>query len=86
MIWVCRPGKHGADFEEIKKYEDIFLGWEGYRVDLNLFTTRESFKLLVIDEKHPSARTSISNWAGQLYSFCREMKKGDYVLDSVYTR
>jgi len=80
MIWVCRPGKHGNDFDQVQRYGDIFLGWDGYRLDLYSLQTREQFKELVIKEKNPSARTTISNWAGQLYSFCCEMKKGDYVL------
>ena len=35
---------------------------------------------MVIAEKNPDAPTTISNWAGQLYSFCVDMKVGDYVL------
>ena len=80
MIWVCRPGKHGNDFDQVQKYGDMFLGWDGYKLDLNAFKTREQFRELVIKEKNPSARTTVSNWAGQLYSFCCEMEKGDYVL------
>ena len=34
----------------------------------------------MIEEKGEVTRTSISNWAGQLYSFCWEMKRNDYVL------
>ena len=37
-------------------------------------------KNLVRQEKGDVARTSISNWSGQLYTFCWEMKEGDYVL------
>ena len=80
MIWVCRPGKHGDDFNQVHQYGDIFLAWDGYHLDLHAFSTREQFKKLVIKEKNPSTRSTVSNWAGQLYSFCCEMKKGDYVL------
>jgi conserved domain protein len=80
MMWLCRPGKHGSDFEDVKKYRDIFLGWDGYRLDLQPFKSRDDFKKLVIEEKNPEARTTISNWAGQLYSFCIDMKIDDYVL------
>ena len=80
MMWVCRAGKNGSDFGDVKKYGDIFLAWEGFRLNLESFSSRDSFKELVIKEKNPSARTSISNWAGQLYSFCQEMTRGDYVL------
>ena len=80
MIWVCRPGKHGSDFDEVQKYGDIFLGWEGYGKDLRSYTSRDQFKELVIAERNPAARTTISNWSGQLYSFCIDMQLGDYVL------
>ncbi|MBR3356228.1 MAG: hypothetical protein IKG46_00050 [Solobacterium sp.] len=80
MIWVCRSGKHGKDYDEVRKFSDVFMGWDGYRLDLSGLINREDFKELVIKEKNPAARTTISNWAGQLYSFCREMQKGDFVL------
>lgn len=80
MIWVCRPGEHSKDYDMVKKHNDIFLGWSGYKVDLHKLRSMESFRELVIAEKHPTAPTTISTWAGQLYSFCCEMKPNDYVL------
>lgn len=80
MIWVCRTGMNSVYLETYLKDQRIYLPWNGYRLDLNQFTTRDQFKELVREEKGNVARTSISNWAGQLYSFCKEMKIGDYVL------
>lgn len=80
MMWVCRPGKHSCLYERVLDDKTIFLGWNGYEVDLSDYSTIEDFRALVIAEKNPDAPTAISNWAGQLYSFCVDMKVGDYVL------
>lgn len=79
-MWVCRPGQQGKYYDLFLDKERIYLAWDGYRRDFSCFTTRNEFKEAVIEEKHPKARTTISNWAGQLYSFCVEMAIGDYVL------
>lgn len=79
-MWVCRPGKHGKDYELVKKYGDVFLGWTGYHADFHGINTMEAFKEIVVAEKDPSAATTISTWAGQLYSFCCVMKSDDFVL------
>lgn len=80
MMWVCRPGQKGIYLEKFIKDKKIFISWEGFKVDLSKAETREEFREIVIDERKPEARTTISNWAGQLYSFCREMQIGDLVL------
>lgn len=80
MMWVCRPGQKGIYLEKFLNDKKIFISWEGFKVDLSKATTREEYREIVIDERKPEARTTISNWAGQLYSFCREMQIGDLVL------
>ena len=62
------------------KSERIYIPWDGFKENLSLYKTREDMKALVIAEKGSVAKTSISNWAGQLYSFCWEMTIGDKVL------
>lgn len=80
MMWVCRPGKHSCLYEKVIADNSIFLGWDGYDTDLSGYSRIEDFRALVITEKNPDAPTTVSNWAGQLYSFCVDMKIGDYVL------
>ena len=58
----------------------VYRPWDGFKVNLRQYTDREQLKALVRQEKGDVARTSISNWSGQLYTFCWEMQKGDYVL------
>ena len=80
MLWVCRPGVNAFYYEYFLVTQKIFMAWEGYKTDLSVLQTREQFRQLVIVEKGDVPRTSISNWSGQLYTFCREMAVGDYVL------
>lgn len=80
MLWVCRPGKNAVHIQRFIEQKKIYLAWDGFCVDLISYDTREQFKELVKLEKSPTSRTSISNWSGQLYSFCKEMNVGDYVL------
>ena len=80
MMWVCRAGKDSIFFDEFIKSKTIALPWEGYRENLSNVKTREDFKQIVITETGSDNRTSISNWSGQLFSFCVEMELGDYVL------
>ena len=80
MIWVCRPGKQGKYYDLFVKTRRIYLTWDGYRQDLSELKTASEFKDLVIAEKNPGARTTISNWSTELYSFCVAMEVNDYVL------
>lgn len=80
VIWVCRAGKDSIFLDNFLCNERVSLPWEGFRVDLKQYSRREQIKSLVQHEKGDVARTSISNWSGQLYSFCWEMNVGDYVL------
>lgn len=80
MIWVCRAGKNSVYLDTFLQTEKIYLPWEGFKVDLKQYPSREQIKSLVCMEKGDAARTSISNWSGQLYSFCWEMNAGDYSL------
>ena len=80
MIWVCRAGINSVYLEDFLRYKKVYIPWDGFKVDLKQYTDREKMKALVRSVKGDVARTSISNWSGQLYTFCWEMKEGDYVL------
>lgn len=80
MMWVCRPGQQGKCYNRFLEEEKIHLVWDGYRRNLHGLSNISEFRELVIKERNPEGRTTISNWAGQLYAFAVEMKSGDYVL------
>ena len=80
VIWVCRAGRESVFLDAFLQTKKVYLPWEGFKVDLRKYPSREQIKRLVQQEKGDVARTSISNWSGQLYSFCWVMNVGDYAL------
>lgn len=79
-MWVCRAGKLAQYYDEYLNNSIISLPWDGFEIDLSGYRSLPEFRDLVKEEKGDVHRTSISNWASQIYSFCIEMKIGDYVL------
>lgn len=80
MIWVCRAGMNSVYLDYFLSTERVYLSWDGFKTDLRQFKDREELKSLVRKEKGDVTRTSVSNWSGQLYTFCWDMKVGDKVL------
>lgn len=80
MIWVCRTGKSSSLLDYYLETSKIYLPWLGFHFDLSKFDSMEALRSVVAQEMKTDNRTSISNWAGQLRSFCIDMQKGDYVL------
>lgn len=83
-IWVCRSGKSACYLSSFLNERKIFVPWEGYNIDLTTVESREEIKELVRKEKNVSNPITVSNWAGMLFSFIHQMKKGDYVLIPEY--
>ena len=79
-MWVCRAGKKGEYLDNFTKSEKVYLVWSGFEVDLSLINDMDSFRDLVCKEKGTNNKTSLSNWAGQLRAFSKDMKAGEYVL------
>lgn len=80
MMWVIRAGQNSLYYEKYIDASKVYMPWDGYRTNLSGIESRTEFRNLVEREKGVDNRTSVSNWAGQLYSFTQEMEVGDYVL------
>ena len=79
-MWVCRAGKDSIYYENFMKEKIIAIPWEGYDFNLKEIKNKDELKDIVRKETGSDNATSISTWAGQIYNFCVEMKKGDYVI------
>ncbi len=79
-MWVIRAGKNGIYHDEYIQKKKVYLAWSGFENDLSSLTTMDEFREIVIGEKNTDNQTSVSNWAGQLYSFVISMMPGDYAL------
>ena len=80
MMWVIRAGQNSLYYDKYIHNSKVYIPWSGYKMDLSGLKTRVDFRTVVEKEKGTNNRTSISNWAGQLYSFTQEIEKGDFVL------
>ena len=80
MMWVMRAGKNSVYYDKFLSESKVFLPWNGFQQDLTVINSLPEFRALVEKEKGEVHRTSVSNWAGQLYSFVHVAKKDDLVL------
>ena len=80
MMWIIRAGQDSLYFEKYLENSKVYIPWDGYKMDLSKIETRADFRTVVEKEKETDNQTSVSNWAGQLFTFTQEMTIGDYVL------
>ena len=80
MMQVIRAGRKSGYYDKYLKDSRVYVPWDGYKFDLSEFSDRASFRTVVEKEKNTDNHTSVSNWAGQLFTFTNEISIGDYVL------
>ena len=80
MMWVIRAGQDSLYYDKYLETSKVYIPWDGYKMDFSNIKTRSDFRPVVEKEKGTDNRTSVSNWAGQLYNFTQEIERGDYVL------
>lgn len=79
-MWVCRAGQKAIYLDYFLENSRIYLVWQGFRSNLRNYESRYDYRELVMKEKNTDNHTSVSNWSGQLFSFCHEMCVGNYVI------
>lgn len=80
MMWVIRAGQNSVYYEKFLKNSKVYIPWDGYPLDLSVLVSRPDYRKVVEEEKGTVNRTSVSNWAGQLFTFVHEIKVGDAIL------
>lgn len=80
MMWVIRAGQNALYYDKYIQNSKVYIPWDGYKLDLSEIKSRSDFRTVVEKEKGTDNRTSVSNWAGQLYTFTQEIDEGDLVL------
>ena len=79
-MWVVRAGQKSGFYDKYLKASRVYIPWDGYKFDLSSVKERADFRAIVEKEKGTDNCTSVSNWAGQLYTFTQEIQENDYVL------
>lgn len=80
--WIIRPYPHGNDrLQDFLEGSTVGIGWPGIG-DLKTIKSRDDVKRKLDIGGYTKERSvqSIGQWAGMIYKFACEMKKGDYVL------
>ena len=80
MMWVIRAVQNALHYDKYIQNSKVYIPWDGYKLDLSEIKSRSDFRTVVEKEKGTDNRTSVSNWAGQLYTFTQEIENGDFVL------
>lgn len=76
IVW----GIHSQDDKLFLDKSLIGIGWKDMGDLSQIKPTREAFKEKIQDVYHNIKKRTIPNWAGIMYRFVVEMKKGDYVV------
>lgn len=77
--WVVRAGEGGKFFDEFIKHDVIAIGWDKIR-NLRFIKNRSEMDVIYRRAYPRDSNVSQSVNAGQLWSFCRDMQKGDIIL------
>lgn len=67
MMWVIRAGQNSGFYDKYLRTSRVYIPWDGYKFDLSSIKERADFRAVVEKEKKMDNRTSVSNWAGQLF-------------------
>lgn len=77
-LWLTRAGSHGEGETLALEKNLAVIGWEGMP-DLTTLPDRESLKVALAEAYPDSSPGKLSNWAGQLHTFARQIQTGDLV-------
>lgn len=79
-IWLVRAGSHGEYEQKFLQENRVYATWGGLNSNVAKMTDRaqlQSEMAKLIPDAKPKA---ILNWAGQVWPFAHEIKKGDLVV------
>lgn len=77
-LWLTRAGRFGEGETLALDKSLAVIGWE-QMPDLNAYPDRESLKAGVAAHYPDRSPGAVTNWAGQLWTFMHQIKKGDLV-------
>jgi len=79
-LWLVRAGRHGEYEKNFLQDNRVYLTWEELDHDLSKVKTRQDIRDLLADVYPNDKPNTIRNWVSQVWSFAKEMNKGDWVV------
>lgn len=80
MMWVIRAGRNSRFYDKYLQNSRVYIPWEGYQLNLSAVEDKADFRTVVEKERMTHNLTSVSNWAGQLYTFTNKIQENDLVM------
>ena len=78
---MLRGGGHDEDVPRFLSENRVFLGWgQNLLTDLSKFDSKDEFKIYLKEKLSDLSERKIANVAGQLTTFAKKMKSGDWVI------
>ena len=77
-LWLIRAGKNGEHENKFLEDKKVYLTWNGFSENLEIFSNREELKKKVVEIYSDSV--NIPSSTGQIWRFGKEMKIGDWVV------
>lgn len=84
-LWMIRAGKHGEDEEMALSKGLVMVGWREMP-DLSSIGSYEEMKEKCREIYSDRSASAISNYASQIWTFSKKIKKGDLVVLPLKTR
>jgi restriction system protein len=79
-LWLVRAGSYGEFEKRFLEESRIYLTWEALQHDLSPLRTKGDLNALLTKVYTNSKAATIRNWVGQIWSFVKEMREGDWVV------
>src|SRR5262245_18960491 len=85
-VWLMRAGRHGEFEQKFIQEGRVYVTWEALDVNLSALGDRAELQT-ALSERYPDKKPkAIVNWAGQVWPFAHEFKKGDLVIVPLKTQ
>ena len=79
-LWLVRAGSHGEYEKKFLEDNRVYLTWEEVDHDLSKVKTRQDVHDLLAKVYPNDKPNTIRNWINQVWSFAKEMNKGDWIV------
>jgi len=79
-LWLVRAGRHGEREQVALQHGVALIGWHELDFDLSRVGSRDELKSEMAKVYAAKTERTINNWATQVWTFVKEIQKGDLVV------
>lgn len=79
-MWLCRAGRYGESENKFLEDGKIYCTWDSLSESILKFHNKQDLQQYFVDNNSDIKTRTAINWAGQVWPFGHEMKKGEIVV------